>query len=169
MSHRTGQVVNGPTAVLMRLPPWRHTSPLIEYLMKWTEPSHIIMFSPLGWALPKRKVSELPLFKGGPASENRNGGRWSCAGSRNVVRQTSLLCPVNMFSLSPPSEHDGQAGGVYLSTRRNFSPIMYWLLVPFVATSAKRSSLRRKITPLGPYRPSARVKSVRLCSPGNQS
>ena len=44
---------------------------------------------------------------------------------------------------SPPSEHDGHAGGMYLSFRRNFSPIMYWLLVPFVATSAIRVWLRR--------------------------
>ena len=60
-----------------------------------------------------------------------------------MVRPTSLLWPVNMFSLSPPSEHDGHAGGVYLSVRRNFSPSMYWLLVPFGITSDMRIWLRR--------------------------
>src|SRR5262245_35193956 len=153
----------------MRLPPWRHTSALIEYLMKWTEPSHIIMLSPLGWALPKRNVSLLPFVAESGNCHTPLTGLWSRAGRRNVVRQTSLLWPVNMFSLSPPSEHEGHAGGVYLSVRRNFSPIMYWLLVPFVATSANRSSLRRKIIPLGAYRPSSRVKSVRLWPPGNQT
>src|SRR5262245_14064202 len=132
-------------SALRRFPAARNTFGLTLYLTWWTEPSAIIMLKPEGWTLPKRNVSLLPFCA---ESGNRKGGRWSCAGRKYVTRPTSLLWPVNMFSLSPPSDRL-LPPGKYLSGRKNFSPIMNVLLVP-LTTSVMRVSLRRYITPLGP-------------------